>query len=284
MKHTNKKFAAIAVSATLSFTALSSAQAVEIEISITNLTQANYFTPRLVVAHTDAADVFEVGTPASTALAWLAEAGVIDDAQEPASSGQNFEAVLGPADTDNGSNTWHRFGGLVAPATTLTYTFDTMDKPLLSLASMLIPTNDAFVGLDSIVLPTEAGTYSYYLNAYDAGTELNDEINSTRTDITGVGGTPLGGYAAPGVAGAGAPPIAPSMSVGGTGVAAKVGLDMDGNAIGANELVDGTDGPVHIHRNTLGDTSAVDGASDLDSTVHRWLNPVAKVTIVIPAA
>lgn len=274
----------IAALSALIIGSLSTASAVELNITITNLTQGNYFTPRLVVAHTDAADVFEVGTNASSALAWLAEAGVIDDEQEPASSGRNFEALLGPADTDNGSNTWHRFGGLVPPATSLSYPFDTMDKPLLSIAAMLIPTNDAFVGLDSIEIPTEPGTYHYYLNAYDAGTELNDELNSTRTDITGVGGTPLGGYAAPGVAGAGAPPIAPSMSIGGDGVAAKVGVGADGAAIGATEVIDGTDGPVHIHRNTLGDTSATDGASDLDATVHRWLNPVARVTIVVPAA
>ncbi|WP_371193546.1 spondin domain-containing protein [Glaciecola sp. SC05] len=278
------KITKIAALTALVLGSVSIAQAVELNITITNLTQGNYFTPRLVVAHTDAADVFEVGTTASSALAWLAEAGVIDDAQEPASSGQNFEALLGPADTDNGSNTWHRFGGLVPPATSLSYPFDTMDKPLLSIASMLIPTNDAFVGLDSIEIPTTPGTYHYYLNAYDAGTELNDELNSTRTDITGVGGTALGGYAAPGVAGAGAPPIAPSMSVGGTGVAVTVGESADGTSIGANEVIDGTDGPVHIHRNTLGDTSATDGASDLNSTVHRWLNPVARVTIVVPSA
>jgi hypothetical protein len=160
-----------------------------------------------------------------------------------------------------------------------------MDKPLLSLVSMLIPTNDAFIGLDSIEIPTEPGTYTYYLNAYDAGTELNDELNSTRTDIMAEGGGALGGYAAPGVAGAGAPPIAPNMSTGGTGVAAKVGQAADGTALAvATEVIDGTDGPIHIHRNTLGDTSATAGASDLDSTIHRWLNPVAKVTIVVPAS
>ena len=274
----------VAAATLFTIASASSVNAVELEVSITNLTQANYFTPRLVVAHTADADLFEVGTTASSALAWMAEAGVIDDAQEPASSGQNFEALLGPADTDNGSNTWHRFGGLVEPATTLTYTFDTMDKPYLSVVSMLIPTNDAFIGLDSVPIPTEPGTYSYYLNAYDAGTELNDELNSTRTDITAEGGGALGGYAAPGVAGAGAPPIAPSMGTGGDGVAVKVGFDQDGNALAsATEVVDGTDGPVHIHRNTLGDTSDSAGASDLDSTVHRWLNPVAKVTIVVPA-
>jgi hypothetical protein len=280
------KLTKVAIATLLSLSSIAAVQAVELEISITNLTQGNYFTPRLVVAHTDAADVFEVGQEASTALAWLAEAGVITDAQAAESSGQNFEAALGPADTDNGSNTWHFFGGLVAPATTLTYgSFDTMDKPYLSIASMLIPTNDAFIGLDSIKIPTEAGTYTYYLNAYDAGTELNDELNSTRTDITEVGGNALGGYGVPGVAGAGAPPIMPSMGTGGNGVAVKVGFDEDGTALSiATEVVDGTDGPVHIHRNTLGDTSATEGASDLDSTVHRWLNPVAKVTIVVPAS
>ena len=72
---------------------------------------------------------------------------------------------------DNGSNTWHRFGGLLAPKATLSYPFDTMDKPYLSLLSMLIPTNDAFVGMDSIEIPTEPGTYTYYLNAYDADTD-----------------------------------------------------------------------------------------------------------------
>ena len=275
----------IAIGALLAMAASGYTQAVEVELSITNLTHANYMTPRLAIAHDATVDAFEVGTEASNALTWLAEAGVIDDAQNAASSGQNFEAALGPVDTDNGSNTWHRFGGLLPPSSTLTYAFDTMDKPYLSMLTMLIPSNDAFAGLDSIAIPSEPGTYTNYLNAYDAGTELNDELNSTRTDITEEGGMPLGGYGLPGVAGAGAPPIAPTMGVGGTGVAVTVGFDQDGNALASpTEVVDGTDGPVHIHRNTLGDTSAIDGASDLDSTVHRWLNPVARVTIVVPAS
>lgn len=254
-----------------------------IEITITNLTHAQNFTPRLVIAHDSSVDAFEPGVEATSALAWLAEAGVIDDAQNAASSGQNFEALLGPTDTDNTTNTWHRFGGLVAPSTTsATYSFDTLDKPYLSILTMLIPTNDAFAGLDSIEIPTTPGTYTYMLNAYDAGTELNDELNSTRTDIVEQDtGNALGGYGVPGVAGVGASPV--ELGVGGTGVAVKVGFAIDGSAIGANEVVDGTDGPVHIHRNILGDTSLTDGASDLQSTEHRWLNPVARVTITIPA-
>lgn len=245
-----------------------------IEVSITNLTHAQNFTPRLVIAHDSTVDAFEAGENATEALAWLAEAGVIDDAQEPASSGQNFEALLGPAQTDNGSNTWQRFGGLLPPSTTLSYSFDTMGKPYLSLLSMLIPTNDAFAGLDSIVIPTTPGTYSYNLNAYDAGTELNDELNSARTDVVEAGtGNALGAYGLPGMAGGGASPV--PLGTGGTGVGVTV---MNG------EVEDGTDGPVHIHRNVLGDTNDTAGASDLDSTVHRWLNPVARVTITVPAS
>lgn len=263
----------VVASLLVGFAATTAVNAQTIEVSITNLTHAQHFTPRLVVAHDDSVDAFEPGQPASTALAWLAEAGVIDDSQNAASSGQNFEALLGPADTDNGSNTWHRFGGLVAPSSTLSYPFDTMGKPYLSVLTMLIPTNDAFAGLDSIVIPTAPGTYTYHLNAYDAGTELNDELNSARTDVTEAGtGNALGGYGVPGVAGGGASPV--PLGTGGSGV---------GAVISGGEVADGTDGPVHIHRNVLGDTSTTAGASDLSSTVHRWLNPVARVTITVPA-
>lgn len=243
-----------------------------IEVAITNLTHAQSFTPRLVVAHDATVDTFEAGTEASTALAWLAEAGVIEDEQNANSAGQNFEALLGPESTDNGSNTWRRFGGLVPPSTELSYSFDTMGYPYLSVLTMLIPTNDAFAGLDSIAIPTEPGTYTYNVNAYDAGTELNDELNSARTDVVEAGtGNALGGYGLPGVAGGPASPV--PLGVGGTGVAVQ---------IANGEVEDGTDGPVHIHRNVLGDTDDAGGASDLGSTVHRWLNPVARITIVVP--
>ena len=38
---------------------------------------------------------------------------------------------------------------------------------------------------------------------------------------------------------------------------------------------------VHIHRGSLGDTDSTGGASDLNSTIHRWLNPVAKVELTV---
>ncbi|KXJ58646.1 MAG: hypothetical protein AXW14_16565 [Alteromonas sp. Nap_26] len=270
------KLTKLASATLLSLATISVTQAVTLDIEVTNLTQAQSFTPRLVVAHDNTVDTFEVGESASSALAWLAEGGVIDDEQSAESSGENFEALLGPADTDNGSNTWHKADGLLAPKSSNSFQFDALDKPYLSLVSMLIPTNDAFVGMDSIAIPTEPGTYTYYLNAYDAGTELNDELNSARTDIVEAEtGNALGGYGVPGVAGGGAPTRVVDLGMGGTGVAAQV---VNG------EVEDGEDGPVHIHRNALGDTDLEGGASDLDSTVHRWLNPVAKVVVTVPAS
>jgi hypothetical protein len=46
----------------------------------------------------------------------------------------------------------------------------------LSLASMLVNTNDAFTGVDGIALP-RYGSKEMYLEAYDAGTEKNTESN-----------------------------------------------------------------------------------------------------------
>ncbi len=38
---------------------------------------------------------------------------------------------------------------------------------------------------------------------------------------------------------------------------------------------------VHIHRGSLGDTDAAGGTSDLDSRIHRWLNPVIRVVVTV---
>jgi hypothetical protein len=132
--------------------------------------------------------------------------------------------------------------------------------------------------LNSIRIPTAPGNDTYMLNAYDGSTELNNELNSMRIDIVEQGGTPLGGYGAPGIAGTGASPI--PLGTGGTGVAVTAGFAEDSSRISFNEVADGT---VHIHRNILGDTGRTDSASNLQSTEHCWLNPVARVTITITA-
>jgi hypothetical protein len=65
----------------------------------------------------------------------------------------------------------------------------------LSITAMILPTNDGFVGIDSLELPQTAGTYVYTLFAYDAGTEANDErVVGAAGGAPGVAGIP----AAPG--------------------------------------------------------------------------------------
>ena len=142
-------------------------------------------------------------------------------------------------------------GGLLPPGMSAVANLDTdgTSNVLLTVVAMLLPTNDAFAALNAVTIPTDPGTYVYNLPAYDAGTEANDEL------ITG-GGAP----GAPGI------PADPGglAGTGGTGAAAA---DANTN--------------VHIHRNTLGDTDAGAGASDLDSRVHRWLNPVVRVVVTV---
>jgi len=142
-------------------------------------------------------------------------------------------------------------GGLLAPASSTSFNMNTdgTSNDRLSIVAMLLPTNDGFAGLNAIEIPTAAGTYTFNVNAYDSGTEANGEL------ITGGG--------MPGVAGIPADP----GGVAGTGGSGAASADANPN--------------VHIHRGTLGDTDAAAGTSDLDSRVHRWLNPVIRVTITV---
>lgn len=213
------------------------AQAQSVDIKITNLTQNLHFTPLLVTAHKSSADLFEVGTSASAPLQEMAEGGSI--------------ASLVDVVTEIGASTAaNPAQGLLGPAmSTMVADLEVTGQEVLSIVGMVLPTNDGFVGLDSWRIPKYSGTYTLYLNAYDAGTEANDEL------ITGGG--------APGVAGIPANP-AGSSGTGGSGVATTEPNPM-----------------VHIHPGNLGDTNPQGGASDLDSRVHRWLNPVAKVVITV---
>lgn len=220
------------------------AQAAELEVSVTNLTGGIHFTPLLVAAHPAATHLFHTGEAASAALRAMAEGGDISGL-ESAVVTAGGQAIGNPA------------GGLLAPAhsTSPTSITTVAGNTRLSLTAMLLPTNDGFVGLDGWEIPTAPGTYTVYLNAYDAGTEANTELMNP-----GAGG-------APGVAGIPGDPSG-KAGTGGTGVVPASPNDGEPNV-------------VHVHRGVLGDMDAAGGASDLDSRTHRWLNPVARVTVVV---
>jgi len=231
-----KTLSAAVLAASLS--AAPSANAVDFDVQITNLSNAIYFTPFLVAAHPAGSNLFLTGQPASANLQAMAEGGDITGLVADATA-------LGATIVENPA------AGLLAPASSIQFNMNTdgTSNDRLSAVAMLLPTNDAFAGLNAIEVPTTPGTYVFNVPAYDAGTEANDEL------ITGGG--------APGAAGIPADPGG-LAGTGGTGAAAA---DANPN--------------VHIHRGNLGDTDAAAGTSDLDSRVHRWLNPVIRVTITV---
>ncbi len=134
------------------------------EVAVTNATRGQSFTPLLLVTHTSAVNVFGVGGSPSEELRELAEEW----------NTLPLATLLGARplevrDVVTGS-------GLLTPGVTTRLEIrggGSFDR--LSLLAMLIPTNDGFVGLDGVPLPTGDQVLTLYPLAYDAGTEQNDE-------------------------------------------------------------------------------------------------------------
>ncbi|MCB1863322.1 MAG: spondin domain-containing protein [Gammaproteobacteria bacterium] len=156
-----KKLGVAIVASSLFSTA---ALAAEYEVSITNLTRAQSFTPILVASHKPNAGLFELGQPAGDALAALAEGGDSEPLRlKLESAGQLFDAASS--------------GGLLAPGQTVTVTVDAPRHRHvnISVAAMLIPTNDGFFALNSVQAPKFNHSVTHFSPVYDAGSEPNDE-------------------------------------------------------------------------------------------------------------
>lgn len=165
--------------------------------------------------------------------------------------GGDILGLISEVQTAGGEYVENPAGGLLAPGAEATARMNLWgrDNTHLSIVAMLLPTNDGFVGLDAFRIPQTPGTYVVYLEGYDAGTEANDEI------INGAGD--------PGVPGVPADP----GGNGGTGATGAAGPDHNSK--------------IHVHRGVLGDLDPAGGLSDLDSRVHHWQNPVARVVIKV---
>jgi len=210
-----------------------------VEVKVTNLMQSTNITPLLIAAHSTNLNFYDLGAPASLHLQMTAEGG-------------DISGLIADADAAGANYVANPAAGRLAPgaSTVATVVITNSANQYLSVAAMLIPTNDGFVGADAIKIPAEPGTYTYYLNGYDAGTEANNEIivsGAGAPGIPGIPGDPTG-YA----------------GTGGTGV-----IDHEVNTM------------VHVHPGQLGDLDETGGFSDLDSRVHSWLNPVAKLEITV---
>ena len=153
------------------------------EISVTNLTQAQPMSPIAVMLHDDGG-FWQVGTSASNALEKLAEGGdsseLLDDSI----------ILVGKSGS-----------GVLPAGMSETIMLDIQDNipAKLSLATMLVNTNDAFTGINALTIENLAvnESISVFTSSYDAGTEKNSELmgtipgpaaggegfNSTRDDV-----------------------------------------------------------------------------------------------------
>lgn len=133
------------------------------EVTITNITKSQIFTPILAVTHDPDLSLFELGEAASPELATIAESGNIAP----------LRALLDAAEgwvQDTNTN-----GALLYPGDSTTIEIGAgkrMDH--LSFVGMLIPSNDTFVAISGVSLPKNYSTEN--AKAYDAGSEANDEL------------------------------------------------------------------------------------------------------------
>jgi len=137
-----------------------------VEVAITNLTRGQILSPVFVARHDGKMEpLYTLGLPASEELARMAEdadaSGLLAD-YDPATNAYVSEAMLLTLDD-----------GPIPPGHTVTARFQVNDDDAyLSFISMLVTTNDAFIGASGLDL---SRSRTINLTAYDSGTEANSE-------------------------------------------------------------------------------------------------------------
>lgn len=147
-------------------TRVARAQSQEFQITLTNLTGAQPFSPPVFVTHDSTLGLWRAGETASPGLRQIAEEG--DNAAlllDLSLAGSTVGSVFTP------------LGNPLGPGGSVSFFF-TADAahPLLSSAWMLGRTNDGFSGQSGLDLFGLNGTGTFDLLAYDAGTENNNEL------------------------------------------------------------------------------------------------------------
>ena len=133
-------------------------------VTVTNLTQGQVFTPIVAASHKNSIKLFHLGQPASEALEVLAESG--DTGPLKVALGDS-PAVLDIADS----------GAPLPPGASVMLSVATRGAfRFVSVAAMLVPTNDAFFALNGVEGPRGHEVLTSDSPAYDAGTEVNDEL------------------------------------------------------------------------------------------------------------
>ena len=144
-------------------------------VTITNLTNAIIFTPILVASHRRPVPIFELGSPASEGLTAIAEGGDVVP----------LMGIL--KDKHQVVDVQNSVGPLMPGMSTIVIVRAGHGARRISIASMMLPTNDGFIALDSVKVPWR-GSATYFSPGYDAGTEPNDQL------CANIPGPQCGGY------------------------------------------------------------------------------------------
>jgi len=194
-------------------------------VTIDNLS-VQPLSPPVVATHQDSLSIFKVRAPSSAELQAIAEDGNQTPMYELLSNSKQVTEVIG-------------IGAPLAPKEATSFYIMALPGNRLSLATMVLCTNDGFTGLNRTRLP-KRGAEIIMATGYDAGTEDNTELSVDIVDSCSTFvPTPLPG-------------------------------DPNGNenhAVNTNPAEQ-----IQHHRN-------IQGVGDLSVGDHGWNEPLAKITI-----
>lgn len=170
------------------------------EVTITNVTSGQPFSPPYVATSSSKRVMYKVGKPASSAIQEVAENGdtagtmlnylvqakASDHVYDWAGGVPPATKPLAPAGTPGASGTAvNSAGNPAGPCSALNFACPSTQSitvharsrnAKLSVSSMLVCTNDGFVGLAGAKMPKKVGQTLQYTSAgHDAGTELNTQ-------------------------------------------------------------------------------------------------------------
>lgn len=173
------------------------AQAALLTVTVTNVAEDSDFflTPLWIGLHDGSFDLFDAGQPASAGLSLIAEEGdpsMLSAEFLSATSGNGIESLIANPDGFAGAP-------VLDPGESGTVTL-VLDEPtaalFFSFASMVIPSNDAFIGndgADAYRIFNDDGSFAnpadieiFAGDIWDAGSELDDQMGAAFSALGGV--------------------------------------------------------------------------------------------------
>ncbi len=134
------------------------------EVTITNITKGQVFSPPVLVTHSRDVALFAVGEPALDELAIVAE----DGAGAPLAELVSTLPEVAEAQSTSAP---------IPPGGSAVYQINSRRGfSVISVVSMMVNTNDALIAINSRSLPRwRGGSFTYNALGYDAGSEGNNE-------------------------------------------------------------------------------------------------------------